>query len=295
MIQMLEDKTQTRVTVAVLTAIFFAPAVSFVMLAFNQPLMWVLAPFIVVFIQSILMTIWKNSKLRVSTISVESDVIRLKRQNGQEVELPRSELSSGQLHGTVIILKRDRFRLGIPVHCLPDTPETRELLAIVGAKNNFRRETAASKAFGFIIGSIPIIFCAVVWIVAFYLSEASFFPEWFVAVAQLAFCSSIPVGLLTGFVIRSYSLLLIRSAGFRLFRKFRQNPCLRFPSLVIAGYTLCSVWGISSMGEHLLCKQGVRGSSPLSSTKPSHRHRPLHVYRGLFIEASALYGFQFIF
>ena len=28
-----------------------------------------------------------------------------------------------------------------------------------------------------------------------------------------------------------------------------------------------SIWGLSSVGEHLLCKQGVRGSNPLASTK----------------------------
>ena len=27
-------------------------------------------------------------------------------------------------------------------------------------------------------------------------------------------------------------------------------------------------WGCSSVGEHLLCKQGVTGSSPVSSTSP---------------------------
>ena len=29
-------------------------------------------------------------------------------------------------------------------------------------------------------------------------------------------------------------------------------------------------WGLSSVGEHLLCKQGVRGSNPLASTKPQY-------------------------
>ena len=34
---------------------------------------------------------------------------------------------------------------------------------------------------------------------------------------------------------------------------------------------------VAQLGEHLLCKQGVRGSNPLTSTKTSILANPIHI------------------
>src|SRR3989344_8309576 len=46
-----------------------------------------------------------------------------------------------------------------------------------------------------------------------------------------------------------------------------RSGALEISLLVTNSCIVClPIWGCSSMVEHLLCKQGVRGSSPLSST-----------------------------
>ena len=42
--------------------------------------------------------------------------------------------------------------------------------------------------------------------------------------------------------------------------------------------------GIAQLGEHLLCKQGVRGSSPLISTSPKGDRKPRDFLYGLIAQ-----------